>query len=365
MRVKPRVLQVINDTNIGGAGRYLLYLLRQEAMQEFDIEVACPEGLLLDQLKANGIRTLKMSDGDRSLSVSNFKQILGFLKREFHIIHAHSSLSARLAGRLCGAIIIVTRHGIGMTHGPLGMLGARMAGLVLADHHIAVSEAVARSLRAQGVPRSRVKVIYNGIDMPPENPRTTGNPLRHSLGGDPLIGMVSRMAQEKDYDTFLRAAALLKRTFPKVRYLAVGDGPERKRLEALAMDLGLSGTVVFTGYTQDIWSVLDALGILVLSSRQEGLGLAVLEAMACGLPVVASNTGGLPEAVIHGRTGLLFTPGSAENLAESLAILLKDEGKAKAMGAAGRERVLEFFSARRMAEDTVSLYWEHLRGWKA
>lgn len=110
---------------------------------------------------------------------------------------------------------------------------------------------------------------------------------------------------------------------------------------------------------------MGALDILVLSSHQEGLGLAVLEAMACGIPVVASNTGGLPEAVIHGRTGLLFAPGSADDLAASLTLLFEDENRAKAMGAAGRERVLEVFSARRMAEETASLYWKHLRGWRA
>ncbi|MEW6082508.1 MAG: glycosyltransferase [Bacillota bacterium] len=359
--MKPKVLQVITDTNIGGAGRYLLYLLRQPAMEAFSISVACPGGLLKCEFDSLGVKTLGLHQGDRSASLSNLLQVSGFLKDGYHIIHTHSSIAARIAGRFSGATLIVTKHGLeAPARGLLGKAASRLAGVFLADRYIAVSEAVAAALARQGVPESKVTVIHNGIEPPPCSVRSMGESLREELGVF-TVGMVARMSPEKDYDTFFKAASLVSSVIPSARFLAVGDGPQRPRLEGLVRDLGMAGRVTFTGHVRDIWGVLGALDIMVLSSRHEGLGLAALEAMACGVPVVASSVGGLTEVITHGETGLLFPAGSPGDLADALRYLAQDPDQARRIGQAAKDSVISRFSASKMAEETAAIYRRHLR----
>lgn len=360
--MKPKVLQVITDTNMGGAGRYLLYLLQQPAMEHFSISVACPSGLLKAELDGLGVRTLELQEGDRSLSLSNLLQVSRFLRDGYHILHTHSSIAARLAGLFSGSALIVTKHGLeAPARGFLGKIASGIAGAFLADRYIAVSEAVAAALVHQGVPAAKVTVVHNGIEPPPPGVRGMGEPLRERLGQGLIVGMVARMSPEKDYDTFFKAASLVSRVIPSSRFLAVGDGPERPRLEGLVRDMGMTERVTFTGHVRDIWSVLGALDIMVLSSKHEGLGLAALEAMACGVPVVASSVGGLTEVIAHGETGLLFTAGCPGDLAGALLYLAQAPDRARRMGQAAMDSVLSRFSASKMAEETAAIYRRHLR----
>jgi glycosyltransferase involved in cell wall biosynthesis len=217
-----------------------------------------------------------------------------------------------------------------------------------ADATIATSRAAAAL-----VPGARV--IYPGVPIPAESERVARRvPLSTdppSRGHDaPIVGFAGRLVPIKGVDVLLRAAAAL----PGVRLEIAGDGPERARLEAMSVD------ATFLGWRPTIDDALGRWDIFALPSREEAFGIAALEAMAAGLPVVASRVGGLPELVRSGLTGLLVRPDDPAALAGALAELVSDPSRRAAMGQAGRDRAATDFSVARMVAATAALYEELL-----
>jgi glycosyltransferase involved in cell wall biosynthesis len=179
------------------------------------------------------------------------------------------------------------------------------------DRGIAVSQAVRRAvLEHDPSGEERWTVIYNGIDPRPFERRIDPGAKRRELGVDPataVIGVVARLSEEKGVDVFLRAAAQLMREVPNVDFVIVGEGPAREALERLAHDLHLTGQVLFLGRRRDVPEILGALDVLVVPSREESFGLAALEGIAAGVPVVASEVGGLRE-ILDGVSSVTFVP---------------------------------------------------------
>ncbi len=204
-----------------------------------------------------------------------------------------------------------------------------------------VSRDLAVWLRDRVRVRCPVEQIYNGIDLAPYAGNGDGRLLRAEFGIEPeapVFGIVGRLDPIKDHETIFRALTRLRQRVPAARLLCIGDGPERKRLEALAPP-----GVLMTGERKDIPALLGALDLFVLASRNEGVSNTILEAMAAGLPVAASRVGGNPELVVEGETGRLFAPGDDEGLAAILADYAAHPGIRRAHGAAGRERVRREF----------------------
>ena len=218
---------------------------------------------------------------------------------------------------------------------------------------VANSHAAAARLMAEHVPAQRIAVVSNGLDCDRYRSRPVRLPLRR-------IVMVANLRTEKAHDVLIEATALLLRTYPDVRVTCVGDGPERDRLMALAHDRGVSHAVAFPGHADDIPAVLAANDVFVLSSRSEAFPNAVLEAMAAGLPVVASNVGGIPEIVDDGRTGLLMPPDDPRALADRLMQLLSSPALAALLGAAARADVRARYSFDRMVHGFEQLYLTQL-----
>lgn len=178
----------------------------------------------------------------------------------------------------------------------------------------------------------------------------------------PLIGTVAALVDHKDHWTFLEAAARLVRgdpptPFAGAHFLIVGDGPLRPGLEARASALGLSGRVHFAGFRDDVPAILPALDVLLFTSKEEGLGSSILEAWACGVPVVATAAGGIPELVQDGETGLLAPVGDAAALARAVERVLSTPSLRAALVAAATSR-LAAFGAGRMAEGVLAVYRE-------
>ena len=242
---------------------------------------------------------------------------------------------------------------------------ALQIGLGRAARIIAVSSAVAESAVAV-VPqtKSRLRVIRNGVDLSrfsrrrnPQRRIATRAALR--LPDDaPVLICVARLAPEKNLGTLLEAMARLTGPFPHLRLLLVGEGPWRPTLEHQARMLGITSRVCFTGVRTDIPDLLETSDLFCLPSRTEGLGIAAIEAMASGLPVVASRIGGLPEVVEDCVTGLLVVPGDTAALAQAIAALLADPVRAAQMGAAGRARAKKLFDNRAMITATHAVYAE-------
>jgi glycosyltransferase involved in cell wall biosynthesis len=180
---------------------------------------------------------------------------------------------------------------------------------------------------------------------------------------DPLyIGTVGNLRPVKNQILLLQAAHQVCATHPQVRVIIIGDGPLREQLACTAEALGIQKQVRFLGARADIPELLNALDIFVLPSLSEGLPMSVLEAMACGLPVVATRVGGLPEVVVHEHTGLLVASQDAQQLAAALNRLVQQEDTRLSLGRQGRTRVMKHFSVQRMVSTYESLYHSLLHG---
>lgn len=382
-----RILHVSSDTRVGGAGRYLLNLLGSSVWQNDEVHLAAPNGPFLDAARHLGITTWELPGGDRSWEPSVAPVLRGILRQAgpFAVLHTHASLTARLVGRQLGIPVIATSHG---PDGPLGHPLAeslrillqpgrpngsywpsallrpihRLLAPRLADRIIAVSEAVRDLLLENGVPPDLVRVVPNGIEpagyLHPDPLESQDFRRRFAPAGGPLLVVSARLVPEKGHAVLLRALSRLQPAFPGLRTAVVGEGPERPVLAALASELGLSANVVWAGFQTKVPEILAAADVFVLPSFQEGLPLAVLEAMAAGLPVVATAVGGTPEAVVDGQTGRLVPAGDEVALATALAPYLADPALAQAAGAAGRQRLLAHFTAKAMAEATRKVYEE-------
>lgn len=220
---------------------------------------------------------------------------------------------------------------------------------------VAVSGPVRRSLRRFGIPEDRIRVIPNGVDIRRFSPAFIHAQTAPTHDG-PVVGFVGRLSEEKGIDTLLRAMPGVLRRCPKMVLLIVGDGPSRTRLEALAAALGVMGSVRFLGRRDDIETVYIQLDVLVLPSRNEGVPMTVLEAMAAGVPVLATRVGGLPEVVREGHTGVLVEPNSVAAIEQGLMTLLTAPDLRVQMGLQARRLAEMRHSCESMAREHMELY---------
>ena len=233
-------------------------------------------------------------------------------------------------------------------------LGARLTFRFLADRYVTPSEHCRGELLRTGCFRpERIRAVPNGVAVPPDDPGARQR-VRDELGlgqGRVLIA-TSRLHRMKGHAQLLEAVAMLRGHFPGLRLVVAGDGVERTKLEAQAAELGIAEAVVFTGFRPDVTALLRAADLFVLPSLREGMPNTALEAMAVGLPVVASAVDGVPEVVADGETGLLVSPGDPQFLCDTIGRLLTEPELAAALGRAGRQRVRDHFTAEQMLAAT-------------
>jgi len=290
-----------------------------------------------------------------------------WLRREqVDLVHAHlplAGVTARLAGKLARIPVVYTEHNLQERYHPLTRR-ANLATWRWQRAVVAVSAGVADSIarRARGgVP---VHVVRNGIEIPPEGDAGGRSP-RERLGiaaTAPVVGTVAVFRRQKRLDLWLEAARRIAEREPEARFLIVGDGPLRAEIEAQAGRLGLAQRILFAGLLDDVGPLLAAIDVYLMTSEFEGLPLALLEAMAAGLPVVVTAVGGIPEAVTDGETGVVRRFGDVEGLAGAVADLLADPERRAALGAAARRRVAESFGIDRMAAELEAIYRQALGG---
>jgi len=227
------------------------------------------------------------------------------------------------------------------------------------DAFVGVAEPHGRYLAEhEGCPASKVRVIPNGVDTQRFRPRWPNEALRESLGlskAAPVVGIVAALRPEKRHDRFLQCAVRILGQIPAARFLIVGDGPDRRRLESLAADLGLVQSVHFLGSRDDVPELLALFDVMLLTSEMEANPVSILEAMAAEKPGVAPAVGSIGETVINGKTGVLFVPGDVDAASAAVVELLGDRNRAAAMGRAGREAVLSRWSIEQMVDG-----WETL-----
>jgi glycosyltransferase involved in cell wall biosynthesis len=228
-----------------------------------------------------------------------------------------------------------------------------------ANGMIAVSQTVARDLEPLGGVHAPVVALPNGIDFGKVRPSRFRCDVRHALGADVdtlLIGAVGRLARVKGHAYFLEAARLILEGVPRARFVIVGDGELKAELKRLASRLGVDHACQFLGARADVYDLVSAMDLFVLPSLDEGIPMALLEAMALGAPVVASAVGGIPEVLVDGETGVLVPPANAAALAAACLALARDERRAHAMAAKARSVVERQFSHDMNGQRLVDLY---------
>ncbi|MBI1796797.1 MAG: glycosyltransferase [Candidatus Eisenbacteria bacterium] len=339
-----RVMFVVQDFVVGGAERHLIELWRGIDRSRFTIEIAClsRRGPLADEAGSLGWPIHDLAVGRRIYGPRGWRGLarLIHLVAAFRpgVVHGYlmtGGLMAALAGRAAGVpAVVIAKRNVDAFETPRQRAVHRFA-LGLATHVTAVSRAVARSAEALGVAPERITVIPNGVDASRYAPREAA-----PNGQVPVIGSVGCLAPRKDYATLIDALAQLDRSGRRFRALLVGDGPERAALEARARERGLGDRITFAGERRDVADLLSTMDVFVLSSREEGIANALLEAMAAGRAVVATAVGGTPEVMAGGETGWLVPPGSPERLAEAIDQAL-DPGEAARRGQAARRAVVE------------------------
>jgi Glycosyltransferase len=221
---------------------------------------------------------------------------------------------------------------------------------------IAVSDEVKAQLLKAGVRKDKVHQIRNGIDLRPFEQATPSLRSGARSARALTVGWIGRLSREKGADIFLRAAAIVLAEQPDARFIVVGDGPDLAMLTALMQKLDIEETVSFVGRRGDMPGVYASLDIMVSSSRQEGLPMAILEGMASSLPLVATAVGDVPTLVLDGRTGITVPSEEVELLAAAMVKLLQDSELRERYGKAARKLIEEQFSAEQMVADYLKVY---------
>ena len=288
-----------------------------------------------------------------------------FLRRaRVDVVHSHDiygNMFVALPARLAGVrAVLLSRRWWHTFPQPKHRIANRVA-YKLAHRVLANSPSVARSLTSSdGVAPHRITIVPNFVDDAAfEAPRHERQPLLAELGiprNARVIGVVARLDPIKEHETLLHATALLKTRWPTLHVVIVGEGENRRALELLCAALGLRDRVHFAGYRSNVPNLNHAFDVAVLCSRSEGFPNAIVEAMAAGRPVVASDVGGNADAVVHGETGLLAAAGDAAAFADALDTVLRDPTLARRMGEAGRRRAHAEFNATAALTRLEALY---------
>lgn len=361
-----KVLYLITELNIGGAEKVLVQQLRHLDRSRFTPTVAClydGNGAVGQEIRALGIPVIDLGMTAK-WRWDAFARLYQLLRRErpsiLHTSLFHANISGRLMGRLAGVpIIICSEHTIAMESEWRYRLNHWTSGLV--DRVTTVSETMRQfCLTHIGLPTEKVSLIYNGVEFSTQ-PQSTQAQARAELGlpaNGTILGAVSRFDPVKGVNYLLEALARLHQ--PEVQLVLIGGGVQRPELEAMAQKLGIAGRVHWAGFRSNIPGLLPALDIFVQPSVYEGLPMSVLEAMAAGLPVVATAVGGTPEIVSDGVTGCLVPPRDPAALVQAIQTLISQPELRDRMGQAGLERVRQEFSVQQMVQRTEALYEELL-----
>jgi glycosyltransferase involved in cell wall biosynthesis len=348
-----RVAHVTLGLEMGGQEKLLVEMARHRDQERFDVEVIVlgRRGLLADEIEGLGVPVTALAAGEGVRPGLVARLAWHFWRRGTHAVHTHDErphIHATPAAWLAGVPRVVhTRHSQG------AKLSPRQTKVVnalarLTDRFVCVSRDGLKRALVSGLPRSRVMLLWNGIDL--SRFRATG-----PVPQGPVV-TVARLSPEKDVANLVRATSLIAEKEPGVRVLVAGDGPCMADLRRESSDRRLAGVLEFLGVVRDIPPLLARAGVFVLPSLSEGVSLTLLEAMACGLPVVATAVGGSPEAVEDGVTGLLVPPADPAALAAAILRVWRDPELARRLGAAGRRRAERHFDVVRMVRAYEGLY---------
>lgn len=361
-----RVAQVVDAMGVGGLENGVINLINGLPPQ-IQSTLLCmrAEGDMIQRLDSGRVDIACMHKKPGQDWGAIWRAAQQLRRWQVDIVHTRNwgGVDGILAAKLAGVRhIIHGEHGWAMDdmHGASrkrNWLRRRLSPWV--SHYVALSHQIEGWMTGTiGLDPAKISVIHNGVDVQHFQPAEAAL-IRQTLGLDPScfwIGTVARFDPIKDHLRLLQAFAQAHAQFPQARFLLVGDGPMRAAIEQQIADLQLGDVVHLPGAQREVRPWLQALDLFVLPSLNEGISNTILEAMACGLPVLATQVGGNPELVLDGDTGTLIPAADTAALAAALAAYLQSPTLAKTQGQAGRQRVQQHFALQRMVHQYATLY---------
>ena len=365
---KPNVLQIVHGFIEGGSERQMIQMAALlHTSGDFQVHVASLStgGVLRSEIERLQVPIIDLpltSFYDANM-IRQTRRFVSYLKQhEIKIVHSHDFYSNVFA--MPGAAFAGLRGKIASKRETSGTRSraqrtAERGAFKMASAVVANAGAVKEHLIEHGVPSDKIVIIYNGLDL--TRFRQNGDGLARlgleALRGRPLVTMVANFEHRvKDHPMLLRAAQRVRREVPEAMFVIAGEGELRGETERLAIELKLNDSCLFIGRCANVPDLLMASEVCVLSSQAEGFSNSILEYMAAGRAVVATNVGGASEAIVEGKTGHLVDSGDDRAMAERLIDLLRNPEKRRAMGISGRYRVEQNFSCRARLAATTVLY---------
>ncbi|MBU1276871.1 MAG: glycosyltransferase [Proteobacteria bacterium] len=363
------VLQVLESLGIGGMERVTVNLALRKGQEGFRCGLAAlvEGGGLEEEVRSAGV-PLTIIHKEKRFDWRAVRRLAAEVDRlGADVIHAHNTLGmlySIMAGRLTRTPVITTLHGSSFQM-PVRHRRLRRWMSSQCRNIVCVSSSAYNAARMQDrIPEHRLRLIYNGISLAkPDAQSAASKGLREELhlnqrGG--LFISVGRLSAEKDLPTMIRAMALLPAKGARAHLAIAGDGPERIPLQEFVLSQGQGEHITILGSRMDVPALLASADVFIQSSLTEGTSIAILEAMAAGLPVAATAVGGNVEVVVPEETGLLVPPSDPSALAGAMSALLDNPGRCRALGEAGARRVAQHFSLEAMAGAYALLYREAL-----
>ena len=347
-----RILELESSNGWGGQERRTVRLVNQLDKDRFDVHFAVSPYSELFKRKDRIQATFSPLSIRKSYDLAALRQIVAYIRRHhIDIVATHSGKDGwigALAGLVTGAKVVRTRHLQTPISSPLSYN--------LSDRVVAVSDLVRKDLARRGVRENKLLTIHTGIDTqrfhpePQEDIRTHLGLPSHTI----VIGIVAVLRNAKRHLDLLEAFAGLHSDHP-LALVIVGSGPQEGKIATYIKEHHINNAYIL-GHREDVPRWLASLDIFVLPSQMEALGTAILEASACGVPCIASNVGGIPETMIDGETGLLFTPTDVRDLRRKIQYLLDEPSHRKVMGEKARQFIQTHYSVASMTRQTESLY---------
>lgn len=372
--MKPAVLQLIDSFNQGGSERQALQLTRLlSGSGRFEVRLAClsPEGSLrssVNDLNLGEVPSFPLTSFYDRNAVKQLRSFIDWLRTsQIDIIHTHdfyTNVFGMAAGSLARVPVRIAsmRETEGMRTSAQKQV--QRLSYSMAHHVVGNSNAVREKLLTEGTPSEKVTVIYNGLDIERLNSTVSRDEAFSMLGltvekssDRRFVTILANMRHEvKDYPMFLRSARAVKDAIPDAAFLLAGEGELEESLKALAEELGIRESTFFLDRCERVAELLSVSDVCVLSSKAEGFSNSILEYMAAGRPVVATNVGGASEVISEGETGHLVPSGDDALMAMRIIALLRDPESAWRMGEAGKQVIREGFSCEAQLLRTESLY---------
>jgi glycosyltransferase involved in cell wall biosynthesis len=367
-KFKITVLHILSSAGIGGGERYVLDLIKYSG-ESFRHIVAVPyRGPFEQQLRDRGFDYF-IVNMERRFSLTALLCLIDYIRSNgVHIIHTHgfrANFYGRLAGMLASVQTVATVHVSLFDYVDTPELVRSFYILlekVLAfktSRFLCVSQAMKKDMLRLGIPAQKIVVMPNGVDLDFFYPRSVPDSLKKELGIEtegPVIGTAGRMVPEKGQIYLIGALKYLKDEWKDLKCLFIGEGPSLSKLKKVASESGMDDICIFSGMRKDIELIYPALDLFILPSIREPFGLVLLEAMASGIPVLATDSGGPSEFIESGVNGFLVIPKDSKALAEKITWILSNKEKAGNIAIEGLKLVERHFSVRKTAEKIVEQY---------